>query len=233
MLKRLRDKLSEKTKLIIYICITVGFFLTACFLPLAFKGRGEGGDEYFDNGARAAMFLGYHNKSSDVQCKVLDGFSSADEKYCSGRASEISSFCRLDKKSGKKITDGTEYLQLSDGENTLRIYHTWLQDEGDWTNWLDLYFDADTGFVYYIYVSSVCLNNSSDYISALDSSFNSRFVANLIAEQTGFTLKHFSWSGNAEDTAYAVTSNGGDTVCWNINCSYYESTMLDVKIIVA
>jgi len=233
MLKRLRDELSEKTKLIVYLSITLIVFVSSCLLPLAFKGRADVSEHFFDTAERAAMFSAYHNKNKDVSVKVLDKLANADENFCKNRANEIISYCRIDNKSGKSITNGNEFLQLSDGENTLRLYHIWVQDEGDWTNWMDIYFDADTGFIYYLYVSSVCLDNASDYIGALDSSFNTKYVANMIAEQTGMPLKHFSWSGNAEDAGYAVTGKEGNIVCWTVNCSYYDATMLDVKIIVA
>ena len=233
MLKKLRDELSEKTKLIVYIGITAAVFLTACLLPLAFRDKGDTSDIYFDTGERAAMFLQYQSGSKDIQSKVLDSVSSSEKKTCETKMNSLVSFCRIDNKSGKSITEGSEYIQLSDGDNVLRLCRMWKQDEGDWTNWMDVYFDMDTGFVYYLYVSSVCLNNTSDYIGVMDSSFNTKAVANLVAEQSGSVLKHFSWSGNAEDSGYAVTSIGGDTVCWNIYCSYYEATMLDVKIIVA
>ena len=233
MLKRLRDELSEKTKLIVYLAITAIVFVFSFLMPLAFSSGNDTAEQYFDTGERAAMFVAYNNKSKDVQVKVLDSFGNSDDKFCRSRAEKIISYCTLDKKAGKTITNGSEFLQVSDGENILRLYHTWLQNEGDWTNWIDIYFDADTGYVYYLYVSSVCLSNASDYAGALDSNFNCRSVADLIAEENASSLRHFSWSGNAEDPAYAVVSRNGDTVCWNINCSYYESTMLDVKISVA
>ncbi len=233
MLKRLRDELSEKTKLIVYVSITIAVFITACLLPLAFAGRGEDSGLYFDNGRRAAMFLSYQNGSKDISSKVLDSLSSADEKFCGNRFSQLKSLCRIDGKSGKTITEGKEYIILSDGDNSMRLCRMWLQDEGDWTNWMDVYFDADTGFVYYLYVSSICLSNGDNYLTALEDGFNTKTVAGLIAQHTGAALKHFSWSGNAEDSAYAVTSIGGDTVCWTVNCTYYPATMLDVKISVA
>ena len=233
MLKRLRDELSEKTKLIVYLSITILVFIGSCLLPLAFRGRADTSVRFFDTGERAAMFVAYQSKGKDVQVKVLDSVSSADANFCKNRANEIVSLCRIDNKNGKTITNGSEYLQLSDDDNVLRLYHIWAQDEGDWTNWMDIYFDMDTGFVYYLYVSSVCLSNASDYAGALDSSFNTKYAANLLAEETGWTLKHFSWSGNAEDAAYVVTGKDGDVICWNIYCSYYESTMLDLKIVVA
>lgn len=233
MLKRLRDELSEKTKLIVYICITAAVFITACLLPLAFAGRGEDSGFYFDKGARAAMFLDYQSGSKEISSKVLDSLSSADEKFCSSKFSQLKSLCRIDGKNGKVITEGREYILLSDGDRTMRLCRMWLQDEGDWTNWMDVYFDADTGFVYYLYVSSICLSNGGNYLTSLEDGFNAKTVAGLIAQHTGDTLKHFSWSGNAEDSAYAVMGTDGDTVCRTINCTYYPATMLDIKISVA
>lgn len=233
MLKRLRDELSEKTKLIVYLSITVFFFITACLLPLAFAAGGDKPEAYFDRGERAALFLKYDSGSKDIKTQLLGKVSATDSDSCEKRLEEIIGLCRIDNKSGKLITRGSEYIQLSDGENVLRLYHAWIQDEGDWTNWMDVYFDMDTGFVYYLYISSVCLDNPDDYADAIEDGLNAKSVAGLIAENTDSVLRHFSWSGNLEDSAYAVMTRNGDTVCWNINCIYYESTMLDVKFIVA
>lgn len=233
MLKRLRDELSEKTKLIIYIGITAVVFITACLLPLAFKGKNLGEDHFFDTGERAAMFVQYQKGSKSISSKTIDSPAKADSKYCDSVMDELIAMCRLDNRAGKILSEGSEYVVISDGENSMRLCRMWIQDEGDWTNWMDVYFDMDTGYVYYLYVSSICLNNGNEYSNAIEGQFNSKSVAELIARTTGFDLKHFSWSGNVEDTAYAVTGLEGDIVCWNINCTYYASTMLDVRISVA
>lgn len=233
MLKRLRDELSERTKLFIYLGITVAVFITSCLLPLAFKNSSIGEDNYFDTGERAAMFVQYQAKSKIISSKIIDKPSAADVKRCDAIMDKIIASYRIDSKSGKAMSEGSEYVVVSDGENSMQLCRMWLQDEGDWTNWMDVYVDVDTGFIYYLYVSSICLTNGNDYLSALSEDFNSRTVANMIASETGFALKHFSWTGKVEDSAFAVTSSNGDTVCWNINCTYYPSTMLDVRISVA
>ena len=63
--------------------------------------------------------------------------------------------------------------------------------------------------------------------------FNTKSVAELICAETGFALKLLNWSGNAEDTGTAYTAMDGEAIIWDISCSYYPSSMLDVKICVA
>lgn len=231
-IKRLRERLAGRTGLMIHICAVCLVFLFCALVPMAFRGEIID-DSVFDSGARAAMFSRYMEKNSDVRVKVDEKPGTAEIKYCTKVFDGIYDRCVLDVKDGKLITQGQEFMTLSDGENSMRLCRMWVQDQGDWTNWLDVYIDAETGFVFYLYVSSICLSNSMDYSDSLDPGFNCKTVADVIAAETGYGLEMLSWSGRAEDTATAYTYSDGEAIIWSINCSYYPSSMLDLKICVA
>ena len=231
-MKLFRDKFSEKTKLIIYISTAAVVFIFCALIPLAFRGDMIV-DSIFDTGARAAMFAQYMEKSDEVRVKVDSKPDKAEIKYCDNLFDELYDRCILDAKNGKMVTEGQEFIVLSDMENSMRMCHMWVQDQGDWTNWMDIYMDVDTGFVYYLYVSSICLNNAVLYYDAVGPDMGAKLVADRISAETGFGLEILSWSGKAEDTATAYTYSNGESLIWNINCSYYPSSMLDLKISVA
>lgn len=231
-LKNLKSTLSDKTKLLFYVAAAIIVLISCSVLPLAFRGEVIT-DNVFDTGERAVMFAKYISKDNSVRYKTDDKPEKSEIKYCSAVLDKIVEEYRIDNVSGKTITEGSDFLVLSDGENSMRVCRMWVQDQGDWTNWIDVYIDADTGFIYSLYISSICMYNGNDYYSAIEGDFNAKTVADLIAKETGFELKVLNWSGKAEDTATAYTAMNGEAIIWNINCSYYASSMLDVKICVA
>lgn len=231
-LKVFRDRFSEKTKLTIYIGAAVFVLLISALLPLAFRGEIIT-DGIFDTGERSVMFSKYISGDKSIRMKIDDKPTKAEVKYCEKVFDDMYERCILDNAVSKNITEGSEFITLSDGENSMRLCRMWMQNQGDWTNWLDIYIDAETGFVYYLYVSSICLDNGGSYYDAVDSGLSSRLIADRIASETGFGLKILNWSGNAEDKATAYTTLNGEAIIWDIYCSYYPSSMLDLKICVA
>lgn len=231
-LKALRDRLNEKTKLTVYIVAAVTVFIFCALIPLAFRGEIIT-DGIFDTGERAVVFSKYIAGDSSVKMKVDDKPDKAEIKYCESVFEDLYDLSVADQAVEKTITEGYQFMTLSDGDNSLRLCRMWVQDQGDWTNWLDVYIDVDTGFVYYLYISSICLYNPDRYYSSFDSSFNTKNVADIIAKETGFNLKVLNWSGQNEDTGTAYTAFNGESLIWSINCSVYPSSMVDIKICVA
>lgn len=231
-LKKMRDTVSEKTKLLIYLAAAVIIFLTSCLLPLAFI-KDSIIDPDFGTGERAAMFIKYMANDKSVKYKVINDPDKSEVKFCEKLFSELNGCCIIDSSVRKTLTEDSEYITLTDGENTMKLCRMWLQDKGDWNNWIDVYMDSETGFVYYLYVNSICVSNGGDYASAIDPELDAKNIAALIAKETGYEMKLLNWSGKPEDTATAYTSLNGDAVIWNINYSYYPSSTLDIKISVA
>lgn len=232
MLKSVRDRFSEKTKLIIYISATAVIFVICALTPLAFRGEIIT-DGIFDTGQRAALFAKYIHSDKTIKTKVDNKPDKTEIKYCKSVFENVYDSCVIDEVAGKTVTEGYDFLTISDGENDLRVCRMWVQDQGDWTNWLDVYMDVDTGFIYYLYISSTCLYNANKYYDSAPTDLSTKSVAELIASGTGFGLKLLNWSGNPEATGTAYTTLDGDVIIWDINCLYYPSSMLDIKICVA
>ena len=235
MIKKLTktsEQMSEKTKMLIYVAAACAVLIFCALFPLAFRGSGPA-DPDFSAGERSAMFVKYNSKNADIRYKVIKEPEKSMLKFCDDRFDQISSIAIIDSASRKLVTAGEEYLSLTDGKKTMTLCHMWLQDEGDWTNWLDIYMDAETGFIYYIYLSSVCVNNFGAYANAIEEEPDAKSIASLLAKENGYDLKLVNWSGKSEDTAMAYTTRDGSAVVWNIYCSYYPASLLDIKISVS
>lgn len=231
-LKKFRDSFSERTKMLIYVGAAILVFILSCFLPLAFRSSAAA-EPGFGNGARASMFVKYINNDSSIRFKVDDEPDNGELKRCEAIFDELSSYCIIDKVSRKTVTEGCQFINLSDGENQMRICRMWFQDQGDWTNWMDVYMDADTGFVYYLYINSTCVSNGRDYSSAIEEGeLSVKTLASSIAKETGYDLKVLNWTGKTEDAASIYTVLNGDALIWNISSIYYPSSYLDIKITV-
>lgn len=230
-LKIFRDSVSEKAKAYIYVGTALLVFAISCLLPLAFANSSDANSAV--RGEKAAIFVKYMSKDKAVRYKVNQKPTYAQTKYCESVFDEISSYCILDSASRKTLSEGVEFISLSHEGDELEICRMWQQDQGDWTNWIDVYFDAYTGDIFYLYVSSVCVYNNQKYHSALEGDLDCRSIASALSKESGYELKVLSWSGKSEDTATAYTALDGEALIWNINCNYHPTSILDIKISVA
>ena len=230
-LKQFRDSLSEKTKKYVYIGTFVTVFLISCLLPLAFNaGPLASGADVGDN---AAIFARYINSDKNIKSRINTKPGNAQIRFCDNIFNELISSCIIDNSSRKTVSKGQEFIIITDGDTYVELCRMWVQDQGDWTNWVDVYIDAETGFIYYLYLSEVCVYNNSNYLNEFEIEPECKNIANFIAEKSGYILENFKWSGKSEDTAYVYTRRSGDALLWNINCTYHAGSILDIKISVA
>ena len=229
-----RAKPAKEDRPTFYAVAAAAVFLLAALLPLAFRAGGgevaESGE--FDAGARAAVFSAYWNDSArGCTVRNMSGPEKKDIDKCTQRMSEIVDMCVIDLQRGSANSAGSEYISVTnDEEKTIRICRMWMEFQGDWNNWIDVCFDMDTGEVYYLYVSSKCISNAENYIDALPDGFNTQTAAEQIAHERGSELVKVVWSGKTGDTATAVYLDGGSAVCMELTCTYYQASLLDVKL---
>ena len=230
-LKQFRDSLSEKIKTYVYIGTALLVFLIGCFLPLAFSGGADAKAER--DSENAALFVKFSNNEKYVKKKVIKKVSNSKVNACEEKFNEIISEYIVDYAPRKTINEGSEFITVSFEGKSIELCRMWLQDQGDWTNWVDVYMDANTGFIYYLYVSSICVYNNDKYINAIEVAPDCKNIATSIAEKTGYNLEIVNWSGKSEDSAKVFTRLGGDALIWNVNCSYHPASLIDIKISVA
>ncbi len=230
-LKQFRDSLSEKTKKYVYIGTALLVFLISCFLPLAFSGGANVSSA--NESEKAFIFVKYINNEKYVKSKINTKPGNAKIKFCKEIFNEILANGVIDNASRKTISEGCEFINVSYEGESIELCRMWLQDQGDWTNWVDIYIDADTGFVYYLYISGICVYNNAEYLDAFDVNPDCRNIASYIAEKYGYNLEIVNWSGKSEDSAKVFMRLGGKALVWSISCSYHPGSLMDIKISVA
>ena len=227
-----RAKPAREDSSAFYAVAAAVVFLLAALLPLAFRtGSVETQSEECGPGDRAAIFSAFWNDGGrGCTVRSIPGPEKKDIDACTQRMSEIVDGCIIDTQRAAANSAGSEYVSVTNDMGTIRTCRMWMESQGDWNNWIDVCFDMDTGEVYYLYVSSKCIGNGEIYIDALPEGFNTQTAAELIADEWGCELVKVVWSGKTGDTATAVFLNGGSAVCIELTCTYYQSSLLYVKL---
>ena len=120
---------------------------------------------------------------------------------------------------------GSEYTVVSDGAGReIQVCRMWLEKRGDWQNWMDVCFDAETGELYYYYLSRECLTNRKLYER---SDVDAETIADSLAEDYGWVLRYLA--EEADGAAAAVYSGDGGTLCYAISCRVYDA-LVDIKV---
>ena len=133
--------------------------------------------------------------------------------------------CVNDRQLSYEAPDGSEYTLITDENGAqVRLCRMWLEARGDWQNWLDACFDADSGELYYLYLSRECLRNQNQYSGM--GGLNARDVADSLAEGYGWTLR---WLDEGKEGAAALFTTENGTACYQIDCRSYD-TLIDVKL---
>ena len=207
-------------------------FLFAALVPLAFYSGIQEDAQSRIFWEKASIFDAYWNHDGE-NCDVerLGSLDRETMEACSQRCEELVQQYVPDQRRYSTGDTGMEYFSVTrQEEEPLRLFRMWREFRGDWRNWFDVCFDIDGGQVYYIYVSAQCQDNYEEYANALPAGMDAETLAESLAEEVGYRIEHFSWSGKPEDTALAVLSGEGGVVCVEIGFRYYESSMLDLKI---
>lgn len=231
MRKRLKLKdFDDKTKLLISVFTTAAVFVVCALIPLFVKVREEAtpGLSY---GERAAVFSAYWNdKDPNVKMRSVTSPGKSAENFSSGRAQQLLQECFIDRQELQLDTQGSEFFTLTYEDKTVNICRKWEQCQGDWRNWIDMCFDADSGEVYYLYISCECLKNSTLYRGLLSDEVDTEYVAGKLGEKSGYELLYLDWSGNSEDNGTALYMKGSDALRFRVSCIYYDATLIDIKI---
>ena len=225
-----RSPLGERTKMLISAGVTGALLLLALLLPLAFRtssappepAAGERAGE-----ARAQLFAAWwfpEEGAEGPETEKLDAPGEATIRFCGERMRTLVAACLPDEGFTYDAPTGSEYTLLRGEETEVRVCRMWLQVQGDWQNWLDVCFDADSGAVYYLYASRALLRNDDRY--GADARPGAEGVAAALAEDLGGTLRLFT---PAEGGGSAVITAGEDTLCYRIDCVSYDR-LVDLKL---
>ena len=233
-LKKLLERLragGERTQMLFSVAGVALVLIAAMLLPLAFRGRQ--GAEVSETGLtleeRAQMFSAYWNQGAEAAGLTVskpDPVPRRMKETCETVMRTLIARSIDDRGLDDLTPTGSEYTVISDGRGReMNVCRMWLEKRGDWQNWLDVCFDADTGELYYYYLSRECLTNRQLY--RREETPDARQIAEKLAEDNGWTLRYLS--EEVDGVAAAVYSTPGGTVCLEISCRWYDA-LVDVKL---
>ena len=209
--------------------------LAALLLPLAFRdadasraARESEQDAALRVLAKANLFVDYWNgNTAELSVKKLRSPGQQMTDFCEGVMRDL--YRRsIDDRAIRDVTlSGSEYVQVSDGDTELRLCRMWRQSTGDWQNWMDVCFDADSGAIYYYYLSRECLSHSNLYELEEPDRPSVSSVADGLAAEMNYRLRDLRRSGT-EGTAVLSTSAG--TLAYEISCVYYD-VLRDIRVL--
>ena len=228
MLERLRPA-DERAKMLIWIAAVALVVVAAMLIPLAFRAApaGESGPAAMTLEDRTRMFADYWNLGEESGFTVTkpDPVPRRMRETCETVMRTVIARSIDDRGLSDLAPTGSEYTFVTDGERELHVCRMWLEKRGDWQNWLDVCFDADTGELYYYYLSRENLTNRRNYSRADDP--DARALAELLAADNGWVLRYLA--EEADGAATALYSTPGGTLCYSISARFYDA-LIDVKL---
>ena len=207
--------------------------IAALLLPLAFRAPPEEKkpEKSFALDERAALFAAWWYDDSDMELEVehIEPEENDAAEFCGERMEELVARCIDDRAFRMKDAEvfGEESVRVEGETGTLRLCRMWLQARGDWQNWLDVCFDADTGLIYYLYLSRECQSNQNLYTLAPEERPTAGSVARGLARECGGELRRFLDDGAGGGTAL-INCEGG-SLCYTVGCVYYDA-LIDIRI---
>ena len=233
-MKKLLERLganSDRTKLLVSVCAVALVVIAAMLLPLAFRPAPEAGEEPapgMDLEERTQMFADYWRLGAEASGFTVtkpDPVPKKMKETCETVMHTLIARSIDDKGLDDLSPTGSEYTVVSDGaDREIHVCRMWVEKRGDWQNWLDVCFDADTGELYYYYLSRALLTNRQLYERE---DLDAAGVAEKLAGDAGWTLRYCT-----EETDGAVTalySTPGGTVCFDVSCRVYDA-LVDIKL---
>ena len=209
--------------------ICLAMLLVAALLPLAFRhsaSTGERGAAQSESEKRSALFKKVWSGTAGLNTEVVESPARSTVSYCEDVFQSLTRRWVHDfSLDSQPVPTGSEYTVTWEGDTRLRLCRMWLQARGDWQNWIDACFDADTGEVYYLYVSRECLTNRRKY--ADDERLTASAVAAWLAESYKGSLQ--SLEQGSDGDYQAVISGEYGTFRFAIRCIWYD-TLRDVHI---
>ena len=221
--------LDERYKLLLTCAAAVVLLLTALLLPLAFRGTEEVETPGLASAEEKRRLFADYWLLGPVEPGITvtkeENPSPGTVRACEAVMERLVAECIDDRQLAYDAPNGSEYTRLSDDSDTqVQLCRMWLEARGDWQNWLDVCFDAESGELYYLYLSRECLSNRNKY-GAL-SGLSARDIADSLAEEYDWTLR---WLEEGKESAAALFTTGLGTACYQIDCRSYDM-LIDVKL---
>ena len=232
-LRKLRSPWDERKKLITVGLACLALLIVALLLPLAFRAPAEErkpeGTLTLDQKTELFADWWYGGGELDYDVEHVEPEENDAAGFCMERMEELTARCIDDRgfRMEEAEVTGEEYVDIESEAGTLRLCRMWLQARGDWQNWLDVCFDADTGLIYYFYLSRECQTNQDRYILPTEERPTAESVAEGLARKSEGELRRFLDDGAGGGTALITCGDG--SLCYTVSCVYYDA-LIDIRI---
>lgn len=210
----------------------LALLIVAMLLPLAFRApAGEPAAGKLTLDEKTAIFVDwwYDDGEMDVSVEHVESDEDDAAGFCEERMEELAARCIDDR--GFRMEEaevfGEERVDLRSEDGALRLCRMWIQARGDWQNWLDVCFDADTGMIYYLYLSRECQNDPDLYALAPEERPTAESVAKGLARASDGDLRRFLDDGDSGGAALITCDDG--SLCYTISCVYYDA-LIDIRV---
>jgi hypothetical protein len=232
--KKLPERLrlnSERAKLLVSIGAVALVVLAAMLLPLAFRAApgGEAPAAPLTLAERTGMFADYWTEGAEAAGFTVtkpDPVPRQMKERCETVMATLVARSIDDKALDDLSPTGSEYTAVTDAAGReIHVCRMWLERRGDWQNWMDVCMDADTGELYYYYLSRECLTNRKLYETP---DTDAGRIAASLAEEYGWTLRYLAEEHDSGGAAAVYSSDGG-TLCYQISCRVYDA-LTDIKV---
>lgn len=253
----------SKKQIIIYSAVTLLVIIICAVLPLGFvslEAPKEENNEPLTLSQKADVFLTYWNEGhgdgrGGYEYEELSRSDMTAESLalCADIKNKLWDNFTVDDAVAGFEDQGETYFKMTDDEGReIRFYHVWYRWAGNWNNWFNLCADADTGTIYYFYVSSAFRENSvTKKETAIVSNTLTGAAANniAVAPYTDSVEMANLWSRFCGYECASVIENGeynddgtpiytaiyiaeDEALRYNISCKYYPRSLLDIKFTV-
>lgn len=228
-MKRLTEALhlTERAKLVTSVALAAALLLAAMLVPLAFRTDAPAAAEPGTGDGRAALFQRYFSGDTDVSAERIETPDAELTAACETRMHTLAARCIDDREVSLDGPYSSEFTLLTDGTTTLRLCRMWLEQRGDWQNWLDVFFDMETGRVYRLYLSRERLSHAERYPVTEESRPGLAYTAEALANELGGTLRLLREM--SEHRALATIAAPQGTALYDIACVSYEN-LIDLTI---
>ncbi|MEG1461222.1 MAG: hypothetical protein RSC51_07600, partial [Oscillospiraceae bacterium] len=113
----------------------------------------------------------------------------------------------------------------------LPLIHLYLEWNDDWSNWIEVYVDAESGKVLYFYASGRCVTGSEKYTSLYPQMPTSEQISEAYGKYCGYVAQKKTLLPNPNENALIASySDEFGSADYKINCIYYAGNMYDIKI---
>ncbi len=219
----------DRAKMYVSICAAALVVVAAMLIPLAFRTNpgGEDAPAALSLEERSQMFADYWTAGAEeggFTVEKPDPVPRKMKETCETVMRTIIARSIDDHGLSDPAPTGSEYTVITDEDGReLKLCRMWLERRGDWQNWLDVCMDAESGEIYYFYLSRECLTNRKNYtIERMDAAQ----IAELLATENGWSLRYVA---DEDGAAAAVFSTPGGTLCFEISCRIYDA-LIDVRL---